>query len=77
VSDNAAPKQTIITVKAQIETPRVPNFFRMTDGQMLPVCAVEDEGLRQIAAAWLEDLRANAKRQRETGSSGDSRKVDL
>ena len=67
-------KQTVITVRAQIETPRVPNFFLMTDGQMLPVCAFADDGLRKIAAAWLEDLRANAKRQRETGTSGDSRK---
>jgi hypothetical protein len=63
----------ILTVIAQIETPKAPDFIRMTDGQMLPVSAIEDSGLKAIGAAWTEDLIANAKRQRETGSSGDSK----
>ncbi len=66
-----------VTVKASVECPRVPNFFRMTDGQMIPVSAITDEGLRQIGAAWLESLRANAQRQRETGSSADAKKVEM
>ena len=67
----------IVTVKASIECPRVPNFFRMTDGQSIPVSAITDEGLRQVAAAWLEALRANAKQQQETGASRDSKEVTL
>lgn len=52
-----------LKVMMTIETPKVPNFFRTGDGQSVPICAVSDEGLRQVAAQWLEDLRANAARQ--------------
>ena len=63
----------ILTIKAQVETPRVPNFLRMTDGQMIPISAITDEGLRELGAAWIGELLANARRQREQGSSQDKR----
>jgi len=64
-----------LTVKAEIEIPKVPNFFRMTDGQLIPVCAIEDEGLKKIGAAWLQSLRENAKRQLDGELAGDERKL--
>lgn len=64
---------TILTVKAEVELPRVPNFLRMADGQTIPVSAITEEGLRQLGAEWITALIANAKRQRETGCSGDAR----
>lgn len=54
-----------ITVSARVEIPRVPNFLLLTDGQKLPVSALDDEGLRAIGAAWTEDLIARAAEQRK------------
>lgn len=47
----------------QIETPRVPNFLRMSDGQTVPLCAVTDEGLRQLGAEFTEERLARAREQ--------------
>ena len=52
-----------ITVRAEIETPRLPNFFRMSDGQSLPVHAVSEESLREIGRIWTEELVAHAKKK--------------
>jgi hypothetical protein len=55
------------TVKVTIETPIVPNFFRMTNGQYIPVCTLTEDRLRRIAATWKRGLLAEAKRQKEAG----------
>jgi hypothetical protein len=47
----------------------------MADGQLIPVCAIEDEGLKKIGAAWLQSLRENAKRQLDGELAGDERKL--
>ena len=53
-----------LTVVASVETPRVPNFLHMTDGQTIPIQGITDEGLREIGEAWTEELVAKAQRQR-------------
>ncbi len=50
----------------EVETPLVPNFLRLSDGQSVPLCAVTEDGLREIAAAWTEELLKKAKKQAET-----------
>jgi hypothetical protein len=50
-------------VTAEVETPRVPNFIRQSNGRMLPLCALEEESLREIGAAWTEDLVTRAREQ--------------
>lgn len=50
-------------VTAEIEIPKVPNFLRMTDGQMLPVSAVDEAHLREIGKLWTEALVERAKEQ--------------
>ena len=52
-----------INVTMTIETPRVPNFLKTASGETIPVCAVDDDGLRAIAAQWLSDLLERAKVQ--------------
>ena len=56
---------TIVTVKAEIEIPRVPNFLRTTSGQLMPLSAFEEAGLRAMGAEWIENLVRRAKEQRE------------
>lgn len=53
----------ILKVKLIVETPRVPNFLRTADGEAVPICAVSDAGLRELAAHWTRDLLARAKAQ--------------
>lgn len=55
----------ILRVTADVECPRVPNFLRMTDGQTLPLAAVDEDGLREIGAAWTEALIERAREQRD------------
>ena len=54
----------VLRVTADVECPRVPNFLRMTDGQTLPVSAVDEDGLRRIGEAWTERLIERAAEQR-------------
>ena len=58
-----------ITVKAEVLTPGTPNFLKMTDGQMLPIEAVSDDGLRLIGEAFTKELieRAQIKRAKKDG----------
>ena len=37
-----------INVKLTIDVPKVPNFLRTSDGQSVPLCAITDDGLREI-----------------------------
>lgn len=55
----------IVTVTAQVEVPRVPNFLRMTDGQMLPLYAVSDEGLEALGKEWTANLIARAREMKQ------------
>jgi hypothetical protein len=52
-----------IQVKLTVDVPQVPNFLRTSDGQSVPLCAVTDDGLREIAAQWTADLLARSKEQ--------------
>jgi hypothetical protein len=56
--------ETVITVKASVELPRVPNFLRMTDEKWLPICALEEESLRALGAAWTDNLIVRAAEQK-------------
>jgi electron transfer flavoprotein alpha/beta subunit len=62
---------TVLTVKAEIKVPRVPNFLRMTDGQSLPICAVTEEDLRKLGAVWIENLIERAREQAKDRKSDD------
>lgn len=55
-------------MKYKIETPRVPNFIRVTiDGdqetKVFPLTAFEDAELNSIADSWRTDLFKNRNRQ--------------
>ena len=54
-----------LSVKAEIEIPYVPNVFRMSDGQSIPVQAVTEDALREIGAAWTEALVQHAAKRRK------------
>jgi len=56
---------TIVTVTARVEIPRLPNFLRMTDGQTLPIEAIDDESLRYIGQAWSGALLELARERRK------------
>ncbi len=53
-----------IFVKAEIITPRIPNFLKQTDGSMLPIEAIADSGLRKIGEAFTEELIEKAQKKR-------------
>lgn len=54
----------IITVKAIVKVPRVPNFLLLEDDtQKLPLSAFDEDALRQVGEAWTNALIARAKEQ--------------
>ena len=57
-------KSRTIFVKAEIFTPRIPNFLKQTDGTMLPIEAIADSGLRKIGEAFTEELIEKAQKRR-------------
>jgi hypothetical protein len=52
-----------INVKLTVDVPTVPNYLRTSDGQSVPLCAITDDGLREIAEQWTRDLLARSKEQ--------------
>jgi len=55
---------TILTVKATVRVPTVPNFL-LSDGDMkFPLSAFDDNALRQVAAEWTKNLLERAAEQR-------------
>lgn len=52
-----------IQVTTTIETPVVPNFIKQTNGQVIPLCAISERGLRDIGEAWIECLIERAREQ--------------
>jgi hypothetical protein len=52
-----------INVKLTVDVPMVPNYLRTSDGQSVPLCAVTDDGLREIAKQWTRDLLDRSKEQ--------------
>ena len=52
-----------INVKLTVDVPTVPNYLRTSDGQSVPLCAISDDGLREIAEQWKLDLLAHSKEQ--------------
>jgi len=59
-----------ITVTATVRIPRPPNFLRMTDGQVIPVEALMEDGLRELGAKWTDQLVEHARKRREEGAGG-------
>lgn len=51
----------VVTVKATIAIPRVPNFLMMGEDQKISIADITDEGLRDIGGQWTLNLieRAN------------------
>lgn len=60
-------------VTMEIETPIVPNFLRLSDGQSVPLCAVTEDGLREIAKSWTEELLEKARKQAAERAAESSR----
>ena len=58
-----------IQVKAEIETPKVPNFLRRTDGEMMPLNAIDKKDLKLISEAWLVDLTKNWERMNQNAKA--------
>ena len=54
-----------ITVRAAVCVPEVPNYFVLEDGQSLPISAVTESGLKEIAQNWTEKLLKKADKQRK------------
>ena len=54
-----------IKVTMDVGVPRPVDFLRMAGGQMVPVSAVTDEGLREIGRLYGEALVQRAREQRE------------
>lgn len=54
----------IIEVRAEINIPRVPNFLITTAGMSMPLSAFTEDGLRQVAAEWTQNLLERAAEQR-------------
>lgn len=57
-----------LTVTAEVELPRPPNFMRYQGGT-IPVGDLSDEDLRRIGEAWTEALLQRAREQREEGAT--------
>lgn len=49
-------------VKLEVQVPQIPNFLR-TDYGTVPLSAITEGGLREIGAAWTEDLVKRAEEQ--------------
>lgn len=58
-------KRKIIVVKTTVFTPSVPNYLKQIDGQMLPIEAVSDTGLKLIGKVFTEELIEKAHRNRK------------
>ena len=50
----------MITVKAQVEVPRVPNFLVTNPNHKISIADVPDDELRYVGEAWTENLLARA-----------------
>ena len=67
-----------VRISADILIPTVPNFFRMQDGQSLPVEAVSDHDLKAIGLLWTTNLIEHAKtRRHRTRAMSDDKLVQL
>lgn len=54
-----------ITVKAEVELPRVPNFFHFAGGAgTIDVADITDAGLRELGEGWTAELIENARQRR-------------
>lgn len=56
-------KEMKIKVHYNVECPRVPNFLLLSkdSDEKIPICAITEEGLREIGKQWTENLVARAK----------------
>lgn len=60
----------IVTVKATVAIPQVPNFLLRGDDPKMSIADIDDEGLREIGRQWTENLieRAHQIRVDRKGS---------
>ena len=61
-----------VRISADILIPTVPDFFRMQDGQSLPVEAVSDHDLKDIGLLWTTNLIEHAKTRRQNKAPQDA-----
>jgi len=54
----------VITVKASVEVPRVPNYLIIDSKRKLSIADVPEEELQYIGAAWTEALIERARELR-------------
>lgn len=55
---------TIVTVKATVQIPQVPNFLLRGDDPKMSIADVTDEGLQEIGHQWTRNLIARAQELR-------------
>lgn len=54
------------SIKAHIDIPRPPNFFRLSDSkQSMSIADFTDEGLEEIGKQWTVALIESARKKRE------------
>lgn len=57
---------TKLTVSADVEVPRVPNFLRFANAEgTISIADITDESLRELGAEWTEALIAHATELRK------------
>lgn len=54
----------ILTVKASIRVPQLPNFLITESGESWPITALTEEGLRELGGEWVEELVRKAASMR-------------
>lgn len=52
-------------IKIDCEIPIIPNYLKTSNGQV-PISAVTEEALKQLGAAWTEQLIMRARQLRDT-----------
>lgn len=64
MSERINPAKVNGTVRVSVETPRLPNFLKVSDGTMHPVHAFDDKILRALAHNWTRLLLLKARNGR-------------
>jgi len=59
------------SIKAHIDIPKPPNFFRLSDSkQSMSIADFTDEGLEEVGRQWTENLIESARQKRKQRKLG-------
>lgn len=68
--DGGRASARVLTVSATVKVPRVPNFLLTESGQSFPLCAFEEDSLRELGAEWIENLIERSREQKADSKAG-------